>query len=97
MYIAYITSDEYAPYAGISLTSIFENNKNVEYIKVFICCYDLSEKNKSKFIETSIRYEREIEFIYINDFIEDLENKYNIKRFNGSCIGSHKNISRICR
>ena len=65
MYIAYITSDEYAPYAGISLTSIFENNKNVEYIKVFICCYDLSEKNKSKFIETSIRYEREIEFIYI--------------------------------
>lgn len=87
MYITYITSDEYAPYAGISLTSLFESNKDIEYIKVFMCVYDISELNKKKFLSTAHKYGREVEFIYINNFIEKLESQYGIGKFNGSCIG----------
>lgn len=87
MYITYITSDEYAPYAGISLTSLFESNKDMKHLKIFLLVYDISNINKEKFLLLGKKFDREIEFIYVNEMISYLQSEYNISKFNGSCVG----------
>lgn len=86
MYISYTTSNMYAPYAGISLTSLFENNKEIQELETYILVDDISIDNTDKFLELGKIYGRKIEFIYVNELTEKLAKAYNIKEFNGSSI-----------
>ena len=54
--ILYQSDDNYAPYMGVSICSLFENNKNEESIKIYIidiCLYykkvkDTCQQNKKQ-------------------------------------------------
>lgn len=87
LYISYITSDAYSPYCGISLTSLFENNKEMEDLEVFIVTYDLKDDNKKKFDILAEKYNRKLTFIDAMPVIDDLKVKYKIKDFSGTSIG----------
>lgn len=63
--VLYQFDDKYAPYAGISITSLFENNKHIEKIKVYILGDGLSQENCDKLRKTGQKYSRQIIFIDI--------------------------------
>ena len=47
--ILYGCDDNYAPYTGISMTSLFENNRDIEEITVYFAAMDCSRENLDKF------------------------------------------------
>lgn len=48
MNVVYPSSDVYARHAGESITSLFEENKSVEMLNVFVIEYNISTKNKER-------------------------------------------------
>ncbi len=62
MTIVYVSDDNYAHLLGISLTSLYENNKLERTLNVFIIDDGISQNNKQRIIRTAERYNREINF-----------------------------------
>ena len=46
--ILYQCDDNYAPYTGVSMSSLFRRNKNIEEINIYILDDGISEENKKK-------------------------------------------------
>lgn len=63
MNIVYFSSDLFAEPCGVSITSLFENNKDFEQITVFIVEDKISDENKHRFDTLAQQYGREIKFI----------------------------------
>ncbi|MDR2600616.1 MAG: glycosyltransferase family 8 protein [Oscillospiraceae bacterium] len=63
MNILYACDDGYAGYTGVSITSLFENNKDLGEINVYIAGYNISNENKEKFENTARKYSRSITII----------------------------------
>lgn len=59
------TDNNYVPYCGIMLTSLFENNRG-ETICVFIMTEGLSEANREVLKETVWKYNGKVEFINVD-------------------------------
>lgn len=70
--IAYSTDDNYVQHVGVSMVSLFENNKEFENIVVYIMDTGISDINKQKLISISRKYNRKIIFSHIQDSIEKL-------------------------
>lgn len=72
--ILYQFNEKYAPYAGISITSLFENNKDADDIIVYILDDEVSPISKARLFETAADYNRKIKFLdsrgIINTMIE---------------------------
>ncbi|MDR2599837.1 MAG: hypothetical protein LBC73_06120 [Oscillospiraceae bacterium] len=80
MNVLYACDDSYAGYTGVSITSLFENNKDLDEIHVYITGYNISDENKEKFEKTAQKYNRNIvvmDVAPIDDFIRSIHfNKY---------------------
>jgi lipopolysaccharide biosynthesis glycosyltransferase len=63
MDVLYATSDYYAPITGISILSLFENNQDIDEIRIFLVDNGISDENKGKIIGLTNHYKREILFI----------------------------------
>ena len=63
MNIGYVSSNEYAPYVGTSMYSLFDKNKEVDKICVYILDAHISEDNKNKMRSIAQKFRREIVFI----------------------------------
>lgn len=73
--ILYQFNDAYAPYAGVSIFSLLENNKAAEEIDIYILEETLTEHNRKKLSELAHNYCRKIIFIdgkNIISFIQEL-------------------------
>lgn len=68
--VTYSTSDKYSRYASVSMTSLFENNKDIEEICVYYIEDKISKENKNKLINIAKRYNRVIEFIAFQDLYD---------------------------
>ena len=71
--ILFQSSDYYAPFAGVMLTSLFENNKDMDQIVAYLMTSDMSEKNRSRFQALAEQYQRQIKLVdtkKIDDFLE---------------------------
>lgn len=73
MNIVYHSSDSFAQVTATSIVSIFENNKDVKEITVYIIEKKFSDENKRRLLELATRYDREIIFIEMPD-INQTEN-----------------------
>ena len=62
MYVVYSSSDSYSEICGISIVSLFENNKDIDDITVYIIDNGISEQNKEKLQKTATKYGRKIVF-----------------------------------
>ncbi|MCL2080361.1 MAG: glycosyltransferase family 8 protein [Oscillospiraceae bacterium] len=62
MNILYTFDDKFAPVAGVSILSLFENNKDADEINVYIVENDVSDANKQRLIKLQNDYERKIIF-----------------------------------
>ncbi len=63
MDILYQFNEKYAPYAGVSMTSLFMNNRDVNHITVWILGEGLSEKSVSRYEALAGEYGRKIRYI----------------------------------
>lgn len=81
--ILYQFDDNYAPFAGISMLSLFSYNKDIENLNVYCITMDVKEDNIKKLNETAKKYGREICYIDNESTINKMEN-IDIKSWNGS-------------
>ena len=63
MNIVYSTDDNYARHAGISMTSLFDNNKNIDIIDVYIIDNGITDINRQNLESITHKYGRTIYFI----------------------------------
>ena len=60
MNILYSCDDKYSPYTGISITSLFENNKDLDEINIYVLGFGISKENISNFDKLAKQYGRNI-------------------------------------
>ena len=63
MNVVYSSSDLYSEICGVSLTSLLENNKDVQELNIFIINNEISDLNKSRLSQTAINYNRALRFV----------------------------------
>jgi len=66
MNILYSCDDKYSVYAGVSMTSLFENNKDMNEINVYIAGQNISGENIGKLNETAKNYGRNLVILDID-------------------------------
>ena len=84
MNFVYCSSDLFAEVCAVSVVSLFENNKHVSDINVFIIEDRISEANKARFDQIAQKYNRSITFIAM----PDPGAFYNDERFTFQSLGN---------
>lgn len=72
MFVIYHSSDSFASVTGVSMLSLFENNKDISDIRVLYIGKGLSSENKEKLIQIASDYQRSIEFMEMPNWSERL-------------------------
>lgn len=72
VYIAYACDDNYIEQTGISLISLFENNKHIKKLEVFIIDDGIEKKNIIKIINLANSYNRKLNIIPFDNLCSDL-------------------------
>ena len=73
LHVVYASDDKFAEILGVSLTSLYENNKNMEQIHVYVLDSKISEENKKKLESVGTAYNRSsIHWIPAKDISEEL-------------------------
>ena len=60
MNILYVSDNNYAWLMGISMISLFENNKHIEKLDVYFFCENVTDENKKIIADIADRYHRKI-------------------------------------
>lgn len=81
--VLYGCDDNYAPYTGISMTSLFENNKDIEAISVYLAAMAFSEENRQRFKTIAEHYGRELVFLNCEEAASKME-RMHCGTWNGS-------------
>ena len=58
--VLYQFDNNYAPYAGISILSLFENNKGIKHLNVYCAAMGVDGRNTALLNETASKYGRNI-------------------------------------
>lgn len=73
LHVVYASDNKFGEILGISLTSLYENNKDMEQIYVYVLDSKISEENKKKLSSVSTAYNRSnIHWIPAKDISEEL-------------------------
>ena len=72
MYVIYHSSDSFAEVTGVSMVSLFENNKQMDRIQVLYIERGMSDENKMKLQSIAEKYNREISFMEMPNWSEKL-------------------------
>lgn len=75
--------DNYAPYAGVTVTSLFENNKHFDEINIYIVTTSMKQENRNKYQNLAERYNRKIFFVEASDIEQYLKDN-NMPMYGGS-------------
>lgn len=71
--VLYQFNEKYAPFAGASITSLFENNRHMESVTVFILGEELSDDSVKRFVRLAETYRRDIVFKETGTLIERMK------------------------
>lgn len=71
--VLYLTDNNYAVFAGVSITSLFKNNKTIDKFHVYIIDDNIANDNKEKFKKLASEYGHEIIFLDLTEGIKILE------------------------
>lgn len=82
MNIVYSSSDSYCEIAGISIYSLFESNKAVEKINLFMIDNGITLENKKRLEQICTQFNRTISYLYPPDIESMSDTKINIGRWN---------------
>lgn len=71
--VLYACDENYASFTGISMFSLFENNKSIEHIRVYLVSDNVGELSLSKMKKMSEEYGRELVIVDANPIIETIK------------------------
>lgn len=71
--ILYLSDNNYAAFAGVSVTSLFINNKDIEELNVYLIDDNISDENKTLYQELGKKYGRKIIFLDLSEGVRKLE------------------------
>ena len=71
--ILYLSDSNYAAFAGTSVVSLFENNKHLDSITVWLIDDNLGEDNRAKFKQAADTYGRQVNFLDMSEGIRKLK------------------------
>jgi lipopolysaccharide biosynthesis glycosyltransferase len=71
--VFYTCSDSYAPYAGISMLSLLENNRHIENLRVFVVGDHVLQENIDRFQKQANAYGREFTYIDGEPYIRQMK------------------------
>ncbi len=81
LHVVYASDDKFAEILGVSLTSLYENNKGMEEINIYILDGGISSKNKKRIESLSKQYNRSsVQWIEAKDISEELQMEVAIDR-----------------
>lgn len=72
--ILYQSNDYYAPITGVSMTSLMENNQDIEHLSFYVLDDNITIENKSKMEEICGKYNRPLAFIDTATILTTLKN-----------------------
>lgn len=81
--LLYQFNEKYAPYAGVSITSVLVNNLQTEEIRIYILGEDLTEASKSKLENLVQEYQRNLMFLDSEKLIQKMK-ALNMPTYRGS-------------
>ncbi len=84
--VLYQTDDNYAAIAGVSMTSLFETNKHLDEINIYMLNNDISKENLDKYEELCEKYNRKLKVIDINACLE---------RIKGYGVGTFRDVYTV--
>jgi len=87
--VLYQASDFYTPMAGVSMVSLFENNKNFEKITIYMLSNDMGETNRVKLKELVTEHGGDLIFINTEALDEKLKS-HGVPMHNGSYATFYK-------
>ncbi len=61
--VMYAADNNYAPFLGVSLLSLYENNKDIDEITVYAVLDDVSDENTEKIVKMSEEYKRDLRVV----------------------------------
>ena len=70
MNIIYASDDNFSEMLGISMLSLFDNNKKADEITVYVLDSGISDANKEKLRSVAEKYSREIVFLSVAGLID---------------------------
>ncbi len=73
MKVSYSCNDGYISQMGISLISLFENNKDIDEIIIYFISMGVSDNNKKTLQEICDKYKRKLEIFEFDDIAYDLK------------------------
>ena len=83
LYVLYACDENYAPYAGVSMNSLFQNNQEIPHICVYLVEDHVSEENKEKFLRQAEAFGRELILVDAGQIVERTK-ELNIPSYRGS-------------
>jgi lipopolysaccharide biosynthesis glycosyltransferase len=81
--VLYQFNEKYVPYAGISMVSLFENNKNIDKINIYVLGENLSDGSKVKIERQVDVYGRKVYFVDTKALVIKMQ-KLGIPQYRGS-------------
>ena len=81
--VLYGCDENYAPYTGVSITSLLENNKHLDVIRIYVAAQGFSEQSRERMTLLAGQYGREIIFLNTEKAEAQIQN-YHCKGWNGS-------------
>lgn len=73
LYVSYASDDNYSCYMGISIVSLFESNKDIDDIVVYVLDCGIGDSNRQKLMEVAEKYKRTIVFKAVDDLVTGLK------------------------
>lgn len=83
LYVLYACDENYAPYTGISMNSLFENNRDLEHICVYLVQDHVSEENQNRWKKQAEDFGRELILVDASAIVEQIQ-KLGIPSYRGS-------------
>jgi lipopolysaccharide biosynthesis glycosyltransferase len=81
--VVYCCSDMFSEVCAVSIASLFENNRHIQHIDVYIIEDEIAERNHKRFMQLAKEFSRDITFISLPDPTKF----YNDTRFTKTSLG----------
>lgn len=86
--VLYQSDDNYAIFMGVSICSLFENNRHLDKIVVYVIDDGISVDNRNKILDMAFRYNREIVFVTGDKILNNPEVR-NVFEYEGMRKNTH--------
>jgi len=87
--VLYQFNEAYAPFAGASITSLLENNRHIDDIRIYVLEESVSEESKEKMTRLVNGYGRTIQFIETRSLVDKMR-QLGIPEYRGSYSANFK-------